>query len=103
MKRKIESWAAFIPSLQSLSRHPFHGALKWNPSGIPAAVVFDHGALVSTGFPSRQSLGGDPTPPANFALNPAIPSSDEELSAVRPSCFRRREGTPPLRLIVPIG
>jgi len=31
-----------------------------NPSGIPVAVVFDHGAVVSTSFPSRRSLGGSP-------------------------------------------
>jgi hypothetical protein len=31
-----------------------------NPSGIPVAVVFGHGAVVSTSFPSHRSLGGSP-------------------------------------------
>ena len=26
-------------SLQRLPRHPFHGALKWKPSGIPSAAI----------------------------------------------------------------
>jgi len=37
------------------------GSPEWNPSGIPsAAVVNNCGALVSSGFPSRQSLSGSP-------------------------------------------
>ncbi|MBI4402397.1 MAG: hypothetical protein HY581_12295 [Nitrospirae bacterium] len=39
-------------SAPRLSRHPFHGSPEWKPSGIPVAVVYNHGAVVSTGFPS---------------------------------------------------
>ena len=28
-----------------------HGSPEWKPSGIPVAVVCDHGAVVRTGFP----------------------------------------------------
>ncbi|TLY42095.1 MAG: hypothetical protein E6K61_04035 [Nitrospirae bacterium] len=31
--------------LPRLSRHPFHGSPEWKPSGIPVAVVCDHGAV----------------------------------------------------------
>jgi len=36
------------------------GFSSWKPSGIPAAAVCDRGALVSSSFPSRKSLGGSP-------------------------------------------
>jgi hypothetical protein len=37
------------------------GSPERNPSGIPsAAVVNSRGALVGSGFPSRQSLNGSP-------------------------------------------
>jgi len=45
-------------SLPRLSRHPFHGSPEWKPSGIPVAVVRDHGAVVSTGFPSPDAGWG---------------------------------------------
>ncbi len=38
--------------LPRLWRHPFHSSPERKPSGIPVAVVCDHGAVVSTGFPS---------------------------------------------------
>ncbi len=41
------------------------------PSGIlSVAVARNRGASVSSGFPSRPSLGGDPAPPAKSALTP---------------------------------
>ncbi len=74
--------------LPRLSRHPFHGspervscrltisAARPNvvllirrtvrPSGIPVAVVCDHGAVVSTGFPSPDA-GWVPAAPATWA------------------------------------
>lgn len=45
-------------TLPRLPRHPFHGAPEWKPSGILSAVVFDHGASVSTGFPSPDAGRG---------------------------------------------
>lgn len=39
------------------------GLPEWKPSGIPVAVVYDHGAVVSTSLPSRLSLDGFPAPP----------------------------------------
>ena len=51
-------------SLPRLSRHPFHGSPEWKPSGIPVAVVYDHGAVVSTSFPSPDA-GWGPAAPAN--------------------------------------
>ena len=43
------------------------------PLFIGLVVASDHGALVSSGFPSRRSLGGRLAPPAKFALSPATP------------------------------
>ena len=40
------------------------GLPERKPSGIPVAVVCDHGAVVSTSFPSRLSRDGFPAPPA---------------------------------------
>src|SRR5438034_11661356 len=51
-------------SLPRLSRHPIHGAPKWKPSGIRVAMVFDHGAVVSSGFPSSDA-GRGPAAPAD--------------------------------------
>ena len=61
------------PSRPRLSRHPCHGAPKRNPSGIPSAMVSDHGASVSTGFPSSDA-GRGPAAPAKSAPYPATPS-----------------------------
>ncbi len=74
--------------LPRLWRHPFHGSPERvscrltisaartdmvllsrrtvRPSGIPVAVVCDHGAVVSTGFPSPDA-GGVPAAPATRA------------------------------------
>ena len=49
-KKVGEQMACGLP-LPRLSRHPFHGSPEWKPSGIPVAVVYDHDAVVSTGFP----------------------------------------------------
>jgi len=50
------------------------GSGERKPSGIPAAAIEDdRSALVSSGFPSRQSLGGCPAPPANSALTLPYP------------------------------
>ena len=54
-------------SLPRLLRHPFLGTSEWKPSGIPVAVVCDHGAVVSTGFPSPNA-GRGPAAPAKVAL-----------------------------------
>ena len=68
-----EQVACGLP-LPRLSRHPFHGSPGWKPSGIPAAVVvLDHYALVSSGFPTRRSLGGRLAPLVKFALSPGTP------------------------------
>ena len=41
------------------------GFVERKPSGIPAAMAASgHGALVSSSFPSRLTLGGYPAPPA---------------------------------------
>ncbi len=80
--------------LPCLPRHPFLSSPNWKPSGIPVAVVCDHGAVVSTSFPLRlpggapplrqralqtsrppwlvcvRSLGGRPAPPAKSAQSP---------------------------------
>jgi hypothetical protein len=45
-----------------LPRYPFHGGQERKPSGIPVAMVFDHGAVISTGFPSSDA-GWGPTAP----------------------------------------
>ncbi len=52
--------------LPRLWRHPFHGSPERKPSGIPVAVVCDHGAVVSTGFPSPDA-GWVPAAPAKWA------------------------------------
>ncbi len=52
--------------LPRLWRHPFHGSPERKPSGIPVAVVCDHGAVVSTGFPSPDA-GWVPAAPATRA------------------------------------
>ncbi len=44
--------------LPRLWRHPFHGSPERKSSGIPVAVVCDHGAVVSTGFPSPDAGWG---------------------------------------------
>jgi len=76
------------PSLPRLPRHPFHGSPERvscrltisaartsvmllicrtvRPSGIPVAMVSDHGAVVSTGFPSP-GAGRGPAAPAKCA------------------------------------
>src|SRR5437764_13471822 len=56
------------PPLPRLPRHPFHGSPEWKPSGIPVAVVCDHGAVVSTSFPSPDA-GWGPSAPTKFALD----------------------------------
>lgn len=43
------------------------GSTERKPSGIPTARVYDPGALVSSSFPSRPSLGGCPALSAKFA------------------------------------
>src|SRR5881397_1410305 len=49
---------------------PRNGSPEWKPSGIPAAaVVHDHGALVSSGFPSLDA-GQDPAAPADVRSGP---------------------------------
>ena len=65
-KKVGEQMACGLP-LPRLSRHPFHGSPEWKPSGIPVAVVCDHGAVVSTGFPSPNA-GRGPAAPAKVAL-----------------------------------
>ncbi len=65
-----EESAAFIPFAPGLPRHPFHGALKRKPSGIPVATVTER-----------------PWCRGQFRL----------------SIFKRRVGTPPLRLNVAQG
>ncbi len=52
--------------LPRLWRHPFHGSPERKPCGIPVAVVCDHGAVVSTGFPSPDA-GWVPAAPATWA------------------------------------
>ncbi len=52
--------------LPRLARLPIHGGPKRKPSGIPVAVVCDHGAVVSTGFPSSDA-GRVPAAAAKFA------------------------------------
>ena len=52
--------------LPRLWRHPFHGSPERKASGIPVAVVCDHGAVVSTGFPSPDA-GWVPAAPATWA------------------------------------
>ncbi len=63
---KLPEPGASGPSLPRLSRRPFLGAQERNPSGIPVAVVCDHGAVVSTGFPSP-GAGWVPAASAKFA------------------------------------
>jgi len=46
-----------------------HGAPKWKPSGIRVAMVFDHGAVVSSGFPSSDA-GRGPAAPADVRSRP---------------------------------
>ena len=46
--------------LPRLSERPYRGLPSGNPSEIPASTVCDRGALVSFGFPARQTLGGAP-------------------------------------------
>ncbi len=52
--------------LPRLWRHPFRGSPERKLSGIPVAVVCDHGAVVSTGFPSPDA-GWVPAAPATRA------------------------------------
>ena len=74
-------------SLPRLSRHPFHGAPKRNPSGIPVAMVFDHGAVVSSGFPSSDA-GWGPAAPADVRSKPYHTVSEEASGGwVLPHCF----------------
>ena len=60
-------------SLSRLPRHPFHGAPNWKPSGIPAPWSGDHGAVVSTGFPSSDAGRGSPPLPADRRSGHATP------------------------------
>ena len=63
-----EQMACGLP-LPRLSRHPFHGSPEWKPSGIPVAVVCDHGAVVSTGFPPPDA-GWGPRRSSNVRSRP---------------------------------
>ena len=72
-KKVGEQMACGLP-LPRLSRHPFHGSPEWKPSGIPVAVVCDHGAVVSTSFPSPDA-GRGPAAPATYALDRKPPAA----------------------------
>jgi len=66
--------------LPRLWRHPFHGSPERKSSGIPVAVVCDHGAVVSTGFPSPDA-GWVPAAPATWASGACHPLSQRNGGA----------------------
>ena len=67
---------------------PAWGLTERKPPGIPAAMVeFDHVALVSSGFPPRQTHAGYSAPPAEF-----VPSLPRRLSYLKTKSSITAEG-----------
>ena len=60
-------------SLPRLLRLPFRGSPERKSSGIPSTVVWDHGASVSTGFPTPDA-GRGPAAPAKSARSRTPPA-----------------------------
>src|SRR5206468_5684587 len=85
------------PPLPRLPRHPFLGSPKWNPSGIPVAVVCDHGAVVSTSFPSSDA-GWGPRPSGGRLLRAPPPPDEAPVRINLAPRHQSKASGPPCRL-----
>ena len=64
--------------LPHLSERPLRPPPGGNLLEFSRPRSFDRGALVSSSFPSRQSLGGCPAPPVKSALRPGTPAATDK-------------------------
>ena len=70
-------------SLPHLSERPFRAPPGGSLLEFPRPRSSDRGALVSSSFPSRQSLGGFPAPPVKSAPGLSPPPTGGETLGLR--------------------